>query len=142
MNLLGVELNNKEAILCLMSSENGLFNVKECRTRGIEFRNSESQESVQGFQFQIKKFIEDYKVDKVLIKQRVTSGKFAGSSNSFKMEAAFQLLEGVEVELIHTKEIKETLKQNPLGYSMKELELRQFQEQAFNTAYSYALRRT
>jgi len=42
--------------------------------------------------------------------------------------------------MVNNKEIKETLKQNPLEYTMKDLELRQFQESAFNTAYSFALR--
>lgn len=141
MNLLGVELNNKEAVLCLMSSEEGLFNVKECRTRGIELRNGETTEGIQGFQFQFKKFLEDYKVDTVVIKTRPSKGKFSGSANSFKMEAAIQLIDGIKVELIASTEIKETMKKNPLEYTMKDLELRQFQEHAFNSAYCFALRR-
>ena len=123
-----------------MSLDNGLFNVKECRTRGIELRKGDSSEGIQAFQFQVKKLIEDYKIDTVVIKQRMTKGKFAGSANSFKMEAAIQLLADVKVELIPNTEIKETLKKNPLEYQMKDLELRQFQESAFNTAYCYALR--
>jgi len=141
MNLLGVDLNNKEAVLCLMSLENGLFNVKECRTRGIELRKGETTEGMQSFQFQVKKLLEDYKIDTVVIKQRLTKGKFAGSANSFKMEAAIQLIDNVNVELISNTDIKETIKKNPLEYQMKDLELRQFQEGAFNTAYCYALRK-
>jgi len=140
MNLLGVELNNKEAVICLMSSEHGLFNVKECRTRGVELRKGESSDGIQGFQFQFKKLIEDYKVETVVIKQRPSKGKFSGSANSFKMEAAIQLIENLNVELIPSTEIKETLKKNPLEYTMKDLELRQFQEHAFNAAYCFALR--
>ena len=140
MNLLGIDLNNKEAVLCLMSVDNGLFNVKECRTRGIELRKGETTDGIQGFQFQMKKLIQDYGVDTVVIKQRMTKGKFAGSANSFKMEAAIQLIDGIAVELVSNTDIKETLKKNPLEYQMKDLELRQFQEGAFNTAYAYALR--
>ncbi len=140
MNLLGIELNNKEAVLCLLSIDSGLFNVKECRTRGIPLTSSETSEGVIDFHNKIKKLIEDYKVEVIAIKQRPTKGKFSGSANSFKMEAAIQLIEGVTVDLIANTEIKETLKKNPLEYAMKDLELRQFQEQAFNTAYTYALR--
>ena len=140
MNLLGVELNNKEAVVCLMSADNGLFNVKECRTRGIELRKGETSEGIQGFQFQFRKLIEDYKVETVVIKQRPSKGKFSGSANSFKMEAAIQLIEEISVEMIPSTEIKETLKKNPLEYTMKDLELRQFQEHAFNSAYCFALR--
>lgn len=139
MNILGVELNNKEAVFCIISFEHGMFNVKECRTRGIGTTTPETSEGMQHFQFQFKKLIEDYKIDNVVIKQRHTRGKFAGSSNSFKMEAAIQLIEGAKVELVTSNEIKENLKHNPMEYSMKDLELRQFQEQAFLTAYTYAL---
>ena len=140
MNLLGIELNNKEAVVCLMNAEHGLFNIKECRTRGIELRKGETTEGIQGFQFQFKKLIEDYKIETVVIKQRPSKGKFSGSANSFKMEAAIQLVDGINVELIASTEIKETLKKNPLEYTMKDLELRQFQEHAFNAAYCFALR--
>lgn len=139
MNILGVELNNKEAVLALINYEHGLLNVKECRSRGIELRNGESAEGIQGFQFQFSKLLEDYKIDKVIIKQRASKGKFSGSANSFKMEAAIQLLSDVEAKLISNTEIKETLKKNPLEFTMKDLGLRQFQEQAFQTAYAFAL---
>ncbi len=56
------------------------------------------------------KFLEDYKVDKVVIKQRASKGKFSGSANSFKMEAAIQLIKDVEVEIISATEIKEVVK--------------------------------
>ncbi|MDA8622388.1 DUF3010 family protein [Psychrosphaera sp.] len=140
MNLLGVELNNKEAVFVLMNSEGGMFNVKETRTRGIELRDAENAPGIQAFFSIFKKMVEDYKVDTIAIKQRPMRGKFSGSANSFKMEAAIQLIENVKVEMVNNKEIKETLKQNPLEYTMKDLELRQFQESAFNTAYAYALR--
>lgn len=139
MNILGVELNNKEAVLALINYEHGLLNVKECRSRGIELRKGETTDGIQGFQFQFSKFLEDYKIDKVVIKQRATKGKFSGSSNSFKMEAAIQLIQDVSVDMISATEIKETVKKNPLEYTMKDLELRQFQEQAFHTAYAFAL---
>jgi hypothetical protein len=42
--------------------------------------------------------------------------------------------------VIPATEIKETLKKNPLDYNMKDLELRKFQEDAFYTAYTFALR--
>lgn len=139
MNILGVELNNKEAVLCLISSEDGLFNVKSCRTRGIELRKGETADGIRGFQFQFKKFIEDYQVDQVVIKERHTKGKFAGSSNSFKMESAIQLIDELNVELINNTTIKTIVKKNPMEYTMKDLELRQFQENAFFTAYAFAL---
>ncbi len=139
MNLLGVELNNKEAVFVLMNSQDGMFNVKQTRTRGIELRDAENADGILAFYQIFKKMVEDYQVDTVAIKQRPMRGKFSGSANSFKMEAAIQLIENVKVEMVNNKDIKETLKRNPLEYTMKDLELRQFQENAFHTAYSFAL---
>ncbi len=140
MNLLGVELNNKEAVIVFLNSDGGLFNVKELRTRGIELRDAEQADGIKAFQSIFAKLIADYGIDTIAIKQRPMKGKFSGSANSFKMEAAIQLIENVKVEMVSNQEIKETLKKNPLDYTMKDLELRQFQEAAFNTAYTYALR--
>lgn len=134
MNLLGVELNNKEAVFVLMNSEGGMFNVKETRTRGIELRDAENADGIRAFYSIFKKMVEDYKVDTIAIKQRPMRGKFSGSANSFKMEAAIQLIDDVKVAMVNNKDIKETLKRNPLEYTMKDLELRQFQESAFHTA--------
>jgi hypothetical protein len=139
MNILGVELNNKEAVLCIIGFEHGLFNVKECRTRGISTAAPETSEGMLHFQFQFKKLLEDYSIERIAIKQRLSKGKFSGSANSFKMEAAIQLIDGVQVELVSNTDIKETLKRNPLEYSMKDLDLKQFQENAFQAAYTYAL---
>jgi hypothetical protein len=139
MNLLGVELNNKEAVLVFLNSDAGMFNVKELRTRGIELRDAESAEGIKTFQSLFAKLVEDYNIDTVAIKQRPMRGKFSGSANSFKMEAAIQLIEGIRVEMVYNQAIKDTLKSNPLEYTMKDLELRQFQESAFNTAYTFAL---
>ncbi|GAB2992494.1 DUF3010 family protein [Psychrosphaera aestuarii] len=139
MNLLGVELNNKEAVFVLMNSEGGMFNVKETRTRGIELRDAENADGIRAFYSIFKKMVEDYKVDTIAIKQRPMRGKFSGSANSFKMEAAIQLIDDVKVAMVNNKDIKETLKRNPLEYTMKDLELRQFQESAFHTAYTFAL---
>lgn len=139
MNLLGVELNAKEAVVCLVGFDSGLFNVKECRTRGIDLKKGDDAENIQNFQKQFKQLITDYKVDTVVIKQRPTAGKFSGSAASFKMEAAIQLISDVKVVMISNTEMKETLKKNPMEYTMKDLELRQFQQQAFNSAYCYSL---
>ena len=116
-----------------------MFNVKETRTRGIELRDAENADGIRAFYSIFKKMVEDYKVDTIAIKQRPMRGKFSGSANSFKMEAAIQLIDDVNVAMVNNKDIKETLKRNPLEYTMKDLELRQFQESAFHTAYTFAL---
>ena len=91
---------------------------------------------VRDYQFAFAKLVEDYKIEKVVIKQRQTKGKFAGGGNGFKLEAAIQLIEDLDVTVVPSNEIKEKLKRNPLPIKFKDTGLKQFQEQAFTTAYA------
>jgi len=93
------------------------------------------------FQFSFAKLIEDYKIEKVVIRQRQTKGKFAGGAVGFKLEAAIQLIDDLKVEVVAPTAIKESLKRNPLGIQFKATGLKQYQEQAFTTAYACAMMR-
>ncbi|MGF1756337.1 DUF3010 family protein, partial [Vibrio makurazakiensis] len=74
--------------------------------------------------------------DKIVIRQRQTKGKFAGGGFGFKLEAAIQLSEGLNVTVVTPADIKESLKRNPLMVQFKDTGLKQYQEQAFVTAYA------
>ncbi len=84
--------------------------------------------------------MQDYKIDVVVIRKRAHKGKFAGGAVGFKLEAAIQLIEGVQVELMAPSDVKEQLKHTPLPVSFKETGLKQFQETAFTTGFAYISR--
>jgi hypothetical protein len=84
----------------------------------------------------LKKLFEDYKGKKVVIRERPTKGKFAGGSVGFKIEAAIQLIEAVEVDLFHANRTKEILQKNPMPIPFKATGLRAYQEGAFTVAYA------
>ena len=79
----------------------------------------------------------EYGVTHVAIKERMPKGKFAGGAISFKMEAAIQLITGIEltVTLLPPALIKSTLASNPLPIAFAETGLKAFQETAFISAY-------
>ena len=137
MNICGVELKSNEAIICLLSLRDGLFNIPECRVRRLSLADIDSRQQLQEFQFTFAKLMADYKVDQVVIRQRPGKGKFAGSAAGFKLEAAIQLAEGFDVELLHANDIKEALKRSPLAIPFKDTGLKAFQESAFTTAFAY-----
>ena len=137
MRVCGVEMKGSEAILCLMSLEQGLFALPDCRQTRLVLTQDYDAENIRKFQFAMKKLIEDYKIEHLIIKDRPQKGKFAGGAVGFKMEAALQLLPNVKTEILTSAFIKEQLARHPVPIVFKETGLKGFQETAFITAYAY-----
>ncbi|KHD25597.1 hypothetical protein NM09_07765 [Vibrio caribbeanicus] len=141
MKICGVELKGNDAVICLLENTSGVVHLPDCRVAKLTIGDANSGEELKKFQFSFTKLMQDYQVDKVMIRQRQTKGKFAGGSVGFKLEAVIQLIEGLHVELVSTTAIKESLKRNPLAIAFKDTGLKQYQEQAFTTAYACAMRK-
>lgn len=137
MKVCGVELKGNDAVICLMLFEEGLYTLLECRVKKISISDATDQQQLQKFQFEFAKLMADYQVDRVVIKERMTRGKFAGGSVSFKLEASIQLIEKLNVTLLSSAKIKETLKNSDTSMNFNDTGLKQFQEQAFMTGFSY-----
>ncbi|MEC8079937.1 MAG: DUF3010 family protein [Pseudomonadota bacterium] len=132
----GIEIKGSEIILCLLSKEDGFFQLPDCRQVRHALQHPNDAEAVRKFQFTLKKLFEDYKVEQEIIRERPTKCKFAGGAVGFKIEAAVQLIEGLNVELINNATMKEIIKENPIPISFSETGLRAFQEGAFQVAYA------
>jgi len=135
MKMCGVEIKGKEAIICLLSSNNGLYEISDCRVRSLVLQDPDSGEGLRAFQKAFAKLAEDYRVDHIVIRERMKTGKFSGSADGFKMEAVLQLIENVNVSLISASRSKELIKAHPLPIRFSETQLKAFQETAFITAY-------
>ena len=139
MKVCGVELKGSDAVICLLSMKDGIFDIPDCRVRKVSIDKTNSQSSLKFFQTTFAKLMADYKIEKVVIRERPTKGKFAGSAIGFKLEAAIQLIDKLPVELITNLDIKESIKKNPLPVSFDDTGLKVFQESAFITAYAYLM---
>ena len=139
MAFCGVDIKGSEAIICLLNLNDGLFNLPDCRARKIVLSKPDTSANLHDFQFAFGKLMQDYKVSKIVIRERPTKGKFAGGAVGFKMEAAIQLIDAVKVELLSPTAIKEQIKRNPIPVPFNETGLKIFQESAFNTAYAAAM---
>lgn len=140
MRVCGVEIKGSEAILCLMEYQDGLFNLPDCRQTRIALSQDNQSDQVRKFQFAVRKLVEDYKIQQLVIKERPQKGKFAGGAVGFKIEAALQLLDNCNVSLLSATELKEQIKRFPLPVDFKATGLKAFQETAFLTAYAYLAR--
>ncbi|MCL6271423.1 DUF3010 family protein [Sansalvadorimonas sp. 2012CJ34-2] len=137
MKICSIDIQGSEAMLCLLSMDSGLFNVHDCRQIRIPLQHDNDAEKMRKFQFTISKLLEDYQINNVVIRERLKKGKFAGSAVGFKIEAAIQLIESANVEILSSQEIKEQLKKNPLPIDAREAGLKKFQEAAFQTGYAW-----
>ncbi|WP_432463356.1 DUF3010 family protein [Agarivorans sp. QJM3NY_33] len=135
MKVCGVEIKSNEVIVSLLSLDDGLFLIPDCRARRLTLTNINSTQDLREFQFAFAKLMSDYQVEVVAIKQRPMKGKFAGGAVGFKLEAAIELISELKVVLISATQSKQVLKDNPMPVDFSTTGLKVFQEIAFTTAY-------
>ncbi|WP_462177174.1 DUF3010 family protein [Pseudoalteromonas gelatinilytica] len=142
MRTCGVEITGSDVLLCILTKDNDVFDIRDIRQTRFTLGNGNDTEVMRKFQFDFKKLMEDYQIDSVAIKERQAKGKFAGSAKGFKMETAIQLIERLDVQILSATEIKEQLKRNPVPIDFEDTGLKKFQENAFISAYVYIMRKT
>jgi hypothetical protein len=137
MKACGVEIKGNDAIICIMSKENSLYDIPHTRVQKISLDDAGDAEQVQKFQFTFAKLMEDYHVSHVLIKGRALKGKFAGGPIGFKVEAAIQLIKELHVEILAGSFIKKEIAKSQVEIDFRDTGLKQYQEQAFTTVFAY-----
>ncbi|MBB1291788.1 DUF3010 family protein [Pseudoalteromonas sp. SR44-5] len=142
MRTCGVEITGSDVLLCILTKDNDVFDIRDIRQTRFTLGNGNDTEVMRKFQFDFAKLMQDYQIDSVAIRQRAPKGKFAGSANGFKMETAIQLIPELSVYLFSTTEIKEQLKRNPIPIDFAETGLKKYQENAFVNAYVHLMKKT
>ncbi len=136
MKICGVDLSANDAVVSIVQLEGQQFNIPECRVRKLSLPKGHSREDLQKFQFAFAQLMKDYKVDKVVIKERMPKGKFAGGAVSFELESSIQLIADIDVDILSPTQIKAVLSDKPLPIAFSETGLKVFQEAAFTVAYA------
>lgn len=136
MRICGVEIKGTEAVVSILEYRDGLFTIPDCRARKVDFSKRNRTADLAYFQSSFAKLMVDYKVGRVVIKERTLTGKFSGGGLGFKMEAAMQLIDDLDVQTISIQALKAILKRNPVSVDFSETGLKVFQEQAFQVAYA------
>ncbi|MFT5504962.1 MAG: hypothetical protein ACI845_000964 [Gammaproteobacteria bacterium] len=136
MRICGVDLTGSDAVICLLELDKGQFILPDCRVRKLTLKKAHDTEDLRQFQSDFSKLMRDYSVDKAVIRERMPKGKFAGGAVSFKLEAAIQLINDLDVVILSPSQIKSALSDNPLPISFANTGLKVFQEVAFKAAYA------
>jgi len=137
MKICAVDFKDNHANICLLTKDNDVFDIPDCRQQRFTVQSINSREDLIAFQFAFKKLMEDYGVDRVVIAERISNGKHAAKMPTFKLEAILQVCEDLVVELIPISVEKQWLKRCPPAIEFKHTGLKPFQEKAFATAYAY-----
>jgi hypothetical protein len=140
MKVCGVEINSNDVNVCLLSLAEEVFQLPDFRSKRLTLKNINSMSELRYFQQTFAKLMHDYQVDKVVIRQRPMKGKFAGGAVGFKLEAAIELIDDLDVVIMSPVDIKESLKRNPVHIPYADTGLKIYQEVAFNTAFSYLMK--
>jgi len=136
MKICGVDLTGSDAVICLLELDKGEFNLPDCRVRKLTLIKGHTTDDLRQFQFEFAKLMSDYSVDKVVIRERMPKGKFAGGAISFKLESAIQLIADLDVSILSPQQIKSALSENRIPVTFADTGLKVFQEVAFKTAYA------
>ncbi len=137
MKVCGVELKGNDAVICVMSKANGLYDIPHVRVPKINIADASDAEQIRRFRFTFTKLLTDYQIDTVVIKGRALKGKFAGGPVGFKLEAAIQLIDEVAVEIVSASYVKSALAKTQVAIDFRDTGLKKFQETAFQTVFAY-----
>jgi hypothetical protein len=140
MKVCGVEISSNDVNVCLLSLTDEIFELPDFRARRLTLTAINSTRELRYFQQSFAKLMQDYQVDRVVIRQRPMKGKFAGGAVGFKLEGAIELISDLNVVILSTTDIKESLKRNPIQITYADTDLKVYQEVAFNTAYAYLMK--
>lgn len=127
MKICGIELKANNIILAVIENKE----YQNIKTKKLTLEDDEKQEDIRKFCNEFLLFLEQEKIEKIVIKKRAKKGNFAGGAVTFKLEGLIQLNPLCEVELISAQSINAFEKKNQIEFPV---ELKKYQEQAFLAA--------
>ncbi len=128
----GIEIKSKTATLVVLDGTRDEFTIVKSKPLKIELADSSSQESIKTFSDEINDFIKHERIEKVIIKEGVSKGKFTSGSPVFKIETIIQM-SGVEVSLLKPQSLKTFLKDE--AFDLNDNDLKKYQQVAYEVAY-------
>ena len=127
MKICGIELKANNAIFALLDDKKFI----DLKTKKLTIEDDETQEDIRKFCNEFLLFLEENKVEKVVIKKRAKKGTFAGGAVTFKLEGLIQLNPLCCVDLISSATLANFSKKNNIIFPEN---LKKYQEEAYLTA--------
>src|SRR5450830_306112 len=131
MTICGIEIKGSEAIIAVASLDNQALTHVALATKKIALEDDDEAANVKAFAAQVKAFVQDNAIERIVIKKRSKKGEFAGGPTTFKIEGVFQLLDGVEVTLLSPQTLNAQNKKHNFDLPTT---LNKYQHEAFKAA--------
>jgi len=134
LKICAIDLKANNTILVVVEKNDDLIDYIDLKIKKIELEDDEVQDNIISYSKSINDFLQENKIQQVLIKKRAKKGSFSGGANTFKAEALIQLNSICKVDLISSQTINAFEKKNNIQYPKN---LKKYQEQAYLTALSF-----
>lgn len=135
MRVCGIEIKSKTANLVILEGRRQEYKLIDSTPLKIELTGPALQESIQSFFITISDFFRTYNVEKVMIKEGLSKGKFPSGAPVFKIETIIQMND-IEVTMVKPQTLSAFYKNNTLDLDGEKL--KKYQHVAFQVAF-YAL---
>jgi 4-alpha-glucanotransferase len=134
LKICAIDLKANNTILVVLEKNNEKIQYIDLKIKKIELEDDEIQENIISYSKVISEFLQENKIEQVLIKKRAKKGSFSGGANTFKVEAIIQLNSVCKVELISAQTINAFEKKRNIEFPNN---LKKYQEQAYLCALSF-----
>ena len=114
MKYCGIELKGDEARVIAVETNGEGYAVLPLPVEKFKIKDPSCQQEIQTFAAAFQKFLTENKFDAIGIKGRMTKGRFAGGSTSFKMEGIIQCMP-FNVSIINSATIRSKVKDTELN---------------------------
>ena len=113
MKYCGIELKGDEARVISVVTKGESYSVVLSSVDRFKIKDPSSQQEIQSFAAAFEKYLAAGHFDAIGIKGRMTKGRFAGGSTSFKMEGIIQCMP-FSISIINPATIRSKLKDTEL----------------------------
>jgi hypothetical protein len=134
LKICAIDLKANNTILVVLEKNNNKIEYIDLKIKKIELEDDEIQENIISYSKTLNNFLQENKIEQVIIKKRAKKGSFSGGANTFKAEAIIQLNTVCRVELISSQSINAFEKKNSIELPNN---LKKYQEQGYLSALTF-----
>ncbi len=129
----GIDLDKNEARFVVLTGHAYDFDLVETSIVRLGIDDPKDQREVNEFKAQVQDLFDEYAVDAVAIRERLSKGRMKGGTITFKLEGLIQLCRQ-PVTLISPATIRKAVSTAKIEFS--ELPIAKFQYEAYGAAYT------
>ncbi len=128
----GIDLDKYEARFVVLDGHATSFELVPTEITRLALTDPKDQNEVRSFHTEIQKIFDNYKIDVVAIRERLSKGRMKGGTITFKLEGLIQMCRQ-SVTLIPPATIRKAITHANIDFA--ELPIAKYQHEAYGAAY-------